>query len=259
MNDRRRPTIVIATREGVTDAHQRDEREYRAVPMTIVEVSRGGSVRVDGAYPDINRFPYLDVESGSLRQTIHVPAAVAKAFLSEKNMRCIREHVPPDAQPDDKIVRDVVAHLNIWDKSVLHVAKTPAEKLHAMEGGDIANSSLMSQRAVHALGVTVENYRWVLADSKDMVEKVGRPNCLFRHFFEVAGEKFLMMAYGKTKFARKNDRASFEYFINSHGERIVNAQTFFCLDKYGAKVVRGDRREVPHIDPGYKKRRSRTP
>lgn len=75
-------TIKMTTIQGIRDALKIEERDYREIEGTGLAVARGGRVRIEDDFPEIDDFPWMTVIGENGIRRAHVPAAVALAWLT---------------------------------------------------------------------------------------------------------------------------------------------------------------------------------
>jgi len=232
--------VIQATYQGVTDAKKIEERSYRELGDSGIAVSRGGRARLgEDDYPETENFPFLIVPADDGVFRLHMPAAVATAWLTKEERDAIRAEIPADAGPKSDIVKEKVRALNVWSYAITHVARTAEEDLIYLE--EVPMPSLEGKDVRRHGNVSVENYRADLYEPYRPPSKGGNKTALHIHKFTIDGEKYSFFGRGRNRFIFQNDTASFDYVVTDEGYRNVLQSSIITKDVKGKIVRRGQR------------------
>lgn len=231
--------VRMTTINGVRLPLKREDREYRPVPGTPMEVSQLGNVRQDGEVVDADEWPYtlFAAEDGIYR--IHLPEAVATIWLTEEQRGEIRDRVPSSAQSRSAEVLEMAKEFQVWPQAVLHVArKGEAELVSPVPG------RTRGDHPVHRIeGAKVEGYETFLVEEYRPPSKGGNTSAMHAHTMLIDGEKYSWWARGTRKWVFASDTASFDYYVTEKGHRNVLPHSVVAVDKNGKVQLRGDRRK----------------
>jgi hypothetical protein len=229
--------IQQATYQGVRDAKKKDERDYRDPADVGMEVSRGGTVRMDGDYPEIDRFPHMIIAADDGLYRANVPAAVALAWTTPEERAEIRAKVPLGAHHSSDEVMAVVSEINVWKHAVAEIARTDKDSLAILD--DVPVTSWAGKDVRRLEDVKVDDYGAKLQEAYRPPSKGGNTTALHRHSFTVDGEWYSFFGRGSKRFIFKEDLATFDYVMTDDGYRNVIRSSIITKNAKGKIVPRG--------------------
>jgi hypothetical protein len=230
--------VRMTTINGVRLPLKREDREYRPVPGTPMEVSQLGNVRQDGEVVDADEWPYtlFAAEDGIYR--IHLPEAVATIWLTDEQREEIRRQVPSDTGNRSAGALAMTKEFQVWLQAVLHVARKKEVKLISPVPG-----RTRGDRPTHRIeGARVEDYKTFLVEEYRPPSKGGNTSAMHAHTMWIDGEKYSWWARGTKKWVFASDTATFDYYVTDDGYRNVLPHSVVAVDKNGKVQIRGDRR-----------------